>query len=701
MRNLLDDLRFAARTLRNNPGYTAVAVATMALGIGASTTVFSWMDTVLLRPVPGVDHTEQLAALEGIPPDGGRMSSFTHPDFRDFQRDLKLASGVAATHPRFFTVGPADRAQRVMGQVVSANFFAVLGVRPYLGRMLLPSEDRDEPGAYPLAVISHRLWRAYFREDAGVIGRAVRVNGRPFTVVGVAPPEFRGTMGGVASDIWTPLSMIVQVGGLNTWAARDRNARFLSVIARLKPGVTAEQASSQARAVASSIAAAYPDTHRGISARVVPFWRADYGLQATLLNPLRILMIVCVLVLAIACANVANLLMVRSVARQKEFGVRQAMGAGRWRVVRQLLAEALVLAGAGAAVGLIAAQWMAESLHLVFPALDATVRAAVEPLLEAQVNGRVLLFTALVSAGVALVATVLPAMTASRVEVMGALKEGGRSGTASAGSHRLRGTLVVAEVALATMALTGAGLAIRSFQKVATIPPGFEPRNVLVAHFHLSTNGYSLQQEKQFCRDLRLRLETKPGIEAAACADAVPLSIFGPPSERVQVEDAAVDRSGVVSLPRFVVSPGYLRLMRIPLVAGRDFTDRDVRGSEQVIIVNQTFARRYFGDREPLGRKVRVSGALSTVVGVARDSKYRNPPEGPTASFYGPLEQMFWSGHNNFFSIRTSMSPEAAAGVLRREAAALGVGQGLFETAGLAEHTEAGLFAERVAAALL
>jgi predicted permease len=698
---MLTDLRYALRVLRNNPGFTAAAAITLGLGIAANATVFGWIDTVVLRPVPGVNASHELAVLEPLGPNGERLGGCQHPDFRDFQRGLTQASGVTASHFRFFTVGPPDQARRVLGQVVAANFFAVLGVQPYLGRMFSVEEDRDERGAYPIAVISHRLWRTHFREDPAVVGKTVRVNGRQLTVVGVAPPEFRGTFGGAALDIWVPLSMIVEVGSLNTWAANDRNARFLDVLVRLKHGATLEQVSGEARAVAARIAAAYPDTHKGVGARLAPMWRASYGLQSTLLDPLRMLMTVCVLVLLIACANVANLLMARSVRRHREFGIRLALGAGRGTLARQLLSEALVLSGLGAALGVLLAQWFGESLEYVVPALDAPLRAAIEPLLRPKPSLGVLTFTVAVSISAAVLSTILPALSVRRVDVNEALKEGGRTGTAGARSHRVRGALVIAEVALAAIALIGAGLAVRSFQKLSTLNPGFDPKNVLVAHFHLSTNGYKLAREKQFSRDLRLRMEAVPGVEQAVYADSVPLSVFAPSSERVQVEGSEAARNGVESLPRTIAAPGYFSLMRIPLLAGRDFTERDDETAPRVIVVNETFARRYFPGQDPIGRKVRVSGNVSTIVGVAKDSKYRKPPEGPTAFFYAPFRQIFFSGHNNFLYVRTTGEAGAARSALRREAAALGAGGGLYEASTLEEYTQAGLFGERIAASLL
>jgi len=699
MWHVAQDFRHALRILRNSPGFTVVAVLTLGLGIAANTTVFSWVDTVLLRPIPGVENAHELAALEGVAPDGGRLGQFPHPDFRDFQNQMTQASGVIASHVAFFTIGPPDHAQRVLGQVVSANFFSVLGVKPFLGRVFSPQEDRDVQGAYPYAVISHRLWRSLFRADAGVIGRSVRINGHQYTIVGVARPDFAGTFGGAALDLWVPLSMVIQTGSLNTWAASDRNARFLEVIIRLKRGVQIGQAREEARAIAARIAAAYPDTHKRIGASLVPIQQATYGLQTTLGNPLRILLAVCTLVLLIACANVANLLMARSVSRQKEFGIRIALGAGRAQLVRQVLTEVLFIAGVGALTGLLLAQWMGGSLFKVLPALDSPVRNALEPLLNPTLNATVLLFTTLVAIGAALISAIVPALFTGRVNVNETLKEGGR-GSAGTHSHRARSALVIAEVALASIALIGAGLAVRTFRKLATTALGFEPRNVLVAHFHLSTNGYSLKQEKQFSRDLRLRLEASPGIEQVTYGDSVPLSLYGASADRVQAYGPEADQNGVISLTRSVVAPGYFKLMRIALVEGRDFTERDDLSTEPVIIVNRTFAQRYFNGEDPIGRRLRISGKWTTVVGMVNDSKYRTPAEGPTPYFYGSFGQMFWSGHNNFLCIRAK-DLDTARAALRREAASLDPNQGLYDMAALADYTEAGLFGERVAASLL
>jgi predicted permease len=700
MWNLLHDLRFAMRVLRGSPGYSAVAVATLALGIAANATVFGWIDTVILNPVPGVRDGHQLVALQGRTAAGAVESVFTHPDFRDYQRSMRLASGVVASHLTFFNVGPTGQPVRVIGQVASANFFSVLGVQPYLGRVFRVDEDQDRKGAHPIVVVSHRLWRTYLRSDPAAIGRTLRINGRDFSIVGVLPPAFRGTIGGAAMDLWVPLSMIVEVGALNTWAASDRNARFLDLIVRREPGVSVEQASADAASVAASIAAAHPKTHTGWSAAAVPLSETTYGLQATLGKPLRILMVVCVLVLLIACANVTNLLMARSLARRREYGIRIATGATSPRLMGQLLAEVSIVAFAGAVAGVLLAQWLAESLILVLPPLDPPILLAVEPLLRPGLSVPVLLFTAAVTILCAVAATLAPALFAARVDVIEALKDAGR-GTAGTRSHAVRNGLVVAEVALSVMALVGAGLAIVSFREQAALSTGFDSRNVLAAHLHLSTNGYSLEQEKAFCHELRRRLEAEPGVEAVSFTDSIPLSMYSPPHERILVEGAETRDGGVVTYPRVIATPGYFDLMRIPLVAGRDFEEHDAAGKPLVAIVNQTFARRYFGTDSAIGRRVRVSGNPTVIIGVARDAKYHHPGEDPGPLFYSPFRQRFFSGHQNFVVIRSRAGTDAALAALRRNVVSLNASPRMYDALPLADFAEAGLFAERVAAGLL
>ena len=698
---MFDEPRIALRMLRKQPAFTAVAVATLALGIAATTTVFSWIDTILLDPIPGAAHSSELAAIEGVSPEG-EPEIFPHPDFRDFQRHLTLVSGVVASHFMPFTMGREADAQRVFGEVVSANYFAVLGVRPELGRVFLPEEDRDEQGAFPLAVIGDRLWRARYGANPGVIGKVERVNGHQLTIVGVLPPAFHGTMGGLSLDIWVPLSQVHEMGGVNNWTAGDRALRSYNITARLKPGVSIRRARAEVQAVASRIASAYPRTHRGFSATLLPVWQAHNGAQALLLNPLRILMAVAFVVLLIACANVANLLLARSVSRQREFGIRIALGASRARLVRQLLGEAALLAGGGALVGVVLAPWMGDSLGYLLPATDLPIMAAFSPTGSRLLNLSVLAFTVLVCLLTAILSAIVPALYSSRIPVNETLKEGGRSGMSGARSHRARGALVVFEVALAAVVLIGAGLFQRSFQNARAVHPGFDSHNVLVARMYLSSAGYSRDQEIRFDRDLRLRLERAAGVQEVSYADWVPLSFGDAPWESVGVDGYTRDGLAESTVTRTLVAPGYFQLMRIPVLSGRDFSEKDDDPkSAAVIIVNQAFARRFFGRRDPVGRKAGVNGRASLIVGMVRDTKQNSPAESPYPLLYLPFSQGFGTGHNNFIFLRTAGDPGSVRATLRHEIAALDSTAGIYDAETLVEYTGAALYPQKVAAMLL
>jgi predicted permease len=503
-------------------------------------------------------------------------------------------------------------------------------------------------------------------------------------------------------DVWVPLSMIVELGGLNTWAASDRNARFLDVVVRRKRGVTIEQASAELVPIASSIARTYPKTHAGVTATMVPVWKAQSGAQAILLKPLRILMVACALLFLIACANVANLLLARSIARKKEFGIRMAMGAGRWRIIRQLLTEVVMVSGAGAIAGLLLAQWATDILKVLLPTTDLPL-AGMTP--EGAVSGRVLAFTLFACLATALLSAIVPAWFSTRVSVNETLKEGGRSGTAGVQSHRTRDVLVGFEVALAAVALIGAGLFARSFQNARTLDPGFDSNNVLVARLYLSAAGYSLKDERLFDRQLRRRLEVSAGVENVSYAEWVPLWFGSPPSETVHVEGYAPSSDEVLKVHRMIVAPGYFRLMRIPLLAGRDFTEQDDSKGQPVLIATEAFAKRYFDGREPIGRRVRLGGlhggSWFTVVGVVRDSMLIHPGESPLPSFYVPFEQMFFRGHNNFVYIRAAGDANSLRKVIRQEIAALGAGAGLYDVMPLSEYMQGAMYPLKVAAMLL
>jgi predicted permease len=694
MSTFLQDVKFGLRMLAKNPGFTAVAVLTLALGIGATTTVFSWIDGVLLHPLPGVEKADELLSFETVGPNGEALTT-SYPDYRDYRDHLTLLAGIAATQIEPLSIGEDDHGEQVWGELVSGNYFAVLGVKPVLGRAFLPEEYGDKPGAFPIVVISHRLWRGHFNSDPHVVGRTIAVNRQQLTIVGVAPPDFRGTIGGLAFDLWVPFIMHPQLQGVGEWMLRDRQTRQLIVIARLKPGVTREQARSEIAGLARRMAEADADTNTGISATVLPLWKSNFGMQGALLAPLEILMAVCFVVLAIVCANVANLLLARFTARQREFSVRLALGAGRFRLARQVLTESLVLASAGALAGIVLAMWMGGSLQYLLPPSHFPYAV------DIHLNSHMLAFTILLGVAAAVLAGVAPAVHAARADLNESLKEGGRSDAAGQAPHRLRGLLVIVEVSLALVALVCAGLLVRSFQATEGVNPGFDPDHVLLSRFFISTSGYNLEQRKQFCLRLRERLESSHGVTAVAYSDVEPLGPLSGWWEDMQVQGYVPGENENMKIYRSVVSPGYFRLMRIPLLEGRDFTEHDDENAAPVLIVNQSFVRRFFAGRSPLGQRVHGWGEWFTVVGVVKDSKYLNLTEAPRPYFYVAFRQIYRADMGLAVYIRTAQGPSAAADLMRREVRGIDPSVTVIDAMPLAEHVVQTLFAEKIAANLL
>jgi predicted permease len=649
----------------------------------------------LLRPLPGVSEGQRLAALEVLTSgwNGGSVLA-SYSNYRAFRDNLKLISGVAAHRPTAFSVGEGAKAQRVWGELVSGNYFAVLGVKPILGRVFLPEEYGDKPGAYPVAVISERLWRNRFRADPGIVGKTVRVNRYELTVAGVVPAEFRGTESVLTYDMWVPLMMTPQLTGADE-KIFSNGSRYYWTTARLKPGVAIEQAREELVAQARRFAEQNPKTDEGLSATLLPLWKAHTGAQNLLLRPLQILMAVCFVVLLIVCANVANLLLARSMARQKEFSIRLALGAGHGRIVRQLLTETLLLTGMGAVAGLPLAMWMGDSLLWLLPPTSLSVGLGV------RVNGVVLGFTVLVCVAAAAVSSLAPMLHAIRSDVNENLKEGGRGGTSGAQPLRIRGLLVVAEVALALVALIGAGLFVRSFQTARAIDPGFDARNVSVGQFALSTSGYSVEQARQFCQRLHQRLESAPGIAGATFSNQVPLGFGMSPYTTLEIEGYAPARGEKMEVYYNAVAPGFFRRMRVPVVEGREFTEHDDSSTATVILVNESFARRFFAERNPIGRKVKFRGQWSTVEGVVKDTKYHSLTEAPQPYFYMAFQQMYRKDWSTAFYVRAAGNSSDALATLRREAAAIDPNVSVTDTMPLSEYVAGCLFPQKVAASLL
>jgi predicted permease len=694
MISLFQDLRYSLRMMLRDRAFTLLVVLTLAIGIGANTTVFSWVDAMLLRPLSGVSSADRLVAVETLTPNGAFVPN-SYPDYQDYRDHLKLLSGIAVTHPAAFSVGQQDHAERVWGELVSGNFFSVLGARAALGRVFVPQEYGDTPGAFPLVVISDRFWRSHFDASPSIVGKTIRVNQHELTVIGVADPLFHGSFAGEAFDLWIPYMMQPSLNGVDEWMLRDRADRNMAGIARLKPGVTVGQARGELAALATRMAIADADTNEGMSATVLPLVHSHFGPQSLLLAPLRILMGVCGVLLLIVCANVANLLLARATVRQREFSTRLALGAGRARLSRQMVTEMLLLSIAATLCGLVVTTWMSQVLTKLLPPGRLSMA------LDLQLNVHVFAFSAMLCIVTTLVAGLFPALQAGRINLNESLHEAGRSSAGGIRSYRLRSSLIVAEVSLALVALIGAALFVRGFTAARQIDPGFHPNGVLLSQFYLASNGYSLEQRKAFTRRLGEKLQSAPGITGVAWSDFAPLG-FDPGSwEPLEVQGYTPSRDENMKIYRNMISPDYLRLLGIPMLEGRNFTAHDDERSPLVMIVNQAFVDHFFAGRSPIGRRIHGWGEWFTVVGVAANSKYHYLSESPLPYFYVPFRQVYRADLDLSFYVRTPGDPETAVALIRQKAREIDPNVTVFDSVPFSEFIGASLYPQKVAASLL
>ncbi len=686
----MQDLKFALRQLGKAPGFTAVVVLSLALGIGANATVLCWLETLVLRPLPGVDRPQQMVVL--VSNTGGGNVSL--PDLRDFGAAGQVFAGTLATMstPACLTVSREN--SWIEAQVVSANFFDLLGVKPVLGRTFRPGED-GAPGGNPLLVIGENLWRRRFGADPDLIGRAVELNRQPFTIIGVVPAAFRGTINPVRAEAWAPLSMIAEVRNQSRNFITQRDARGWHNLARLQPGVGLAQARAAVTLVNARLAAAYPATNRESVHRVEPLDRCPWGAQTVMGPALSLLLVVSLGVQLIVTANIANLLLVRAAGRRKEIAVRLASGATRSRLVRQLLTESLLLALAGGVLGIALAWWAVDALVWFLPP-ELASRAQLDFPLSAWSLG----VTVLLALATGVIFGLAPALQATRPNLVEALKDDGRTSTGGAAHSRLRASLVVTEVALALMLLVGAGLCFKGLRQARQVERGFNPEGVLLARMQVGMNGYDRETGKKFYREIRQRLATQPGVEEAALASWLPLGLSGCKGTNVTVEGYVRPAGEDLTYEYAVVSPRYFAALRIPLTSGRDFTDADDAAAPSVAIVNEHFARRFWPGLDPLGRQFRARGAWRTVVGVARAGKYNRLDERPWCFFYLPYQQGVPDLDLNLV-VRTAADPLGFAGTLRSVVRSQDPGVELLETLTLEGHSSMALLPQLLAANLL
>jgi macrolide transport system ATP-binding/permease protein len=688
----LQDLRFGLRMLRRSPGFSILAILCLTLGIGANAAVFSWVEGILFRPYPAVSHQERLLALGGTERGEAGGTPLSWPDFADLQRSSTLFDTLFVSKITGTTLSIGDRAERTTGSIVSANYFDAIGVHPILGRGFEPGEDTGR-SAHPVTVISYQLWQGRFKGDPQIIGKTQRLNGVVHTIVGVTPEGFYGTFVGWRMQFWVPASMeeIFESGG---YKLEDRGARWIEAYVRLKPGVTREQAQQETSAVAKRLEADYPDTNRGRSMQLWPLWQTPFNNARTLLPTLEIMLAVVFFVLLIACANVGNLLLVRSFARRHEMTVRLAIGASRGRLLKQLLTEGVILAAFGAAGGLLVAYWCRHALALLFPA-----RAGVSMHLPGEIDWRVLA----VSAGVCVIATLVvglvPALQSGKIDLAGALKSDSTGVVGSHGRAWVRSGLVVMQVSLSFVLLVGAGLLLQSLQRIRNSSPGFSTHGVLSTAVDVVSAGYDAQRTKNFQDELMERVKALPGVESAVFARATPLGYGSYSESPIAVDGYQPPPEEQPTVEYNEVGPDYFVTMGIPLVSGREFTRADDEKAALVAVVNETMAARYWRGKDPIGERIQVKGRWMRVVGVAKDSKYRSVRETPKPFFYVPWRQNFSVGGGLY--VRTPLSPETMATALAREVHALDGNLAPYEMITMQEQVDRSTSAQMVAVTLV
>ena len=700
---LWQDLRYGSRMLLKAPGFTTVAVLSLALGIGVNTAIFSLVDKVLIRKLP-VEEPDRLVVVSASRREGVSTTS-NYPDFADYRERNEVFEGLVCYYQRAFTLSEGGQSERIQGMIVSGNYFTTLHVRPALGRDFLPEEDKT-PGAHPVVVLSYGLWQRRFGADPSLVGKAVNLNGHRFTVVGIAPSEFSGTIAGSRPDVYVPIMMLGQLLPSSNpdllFGPRSRSSGWLYLLGRIKPGVSREHAATAMTALGGQIARAHPNADG--SPRVEPKFLVEDGsrghtnLLRDLRSPLQMLMATVGLILLIACANVANLLLARAGTRQKEIAIRLATGAGRMRLIRQLLTESVLLSTLGGVGGLVLAASISSFIVSFTPPNNAAFSSLT---LDNRLDLRVLGFTLAISLLTGILFGLAPALSASRPNLGPALKEEAIAFGNRSRRLNLRNFLVVGQVALSLIVLVVASLCIRSLRNLQTIDTGFDPAKVLVMSVDVTLNGYSRERGLQFYSQLLERVRRVRGVEAASLATQIALGDgFG----AVMRAEGYVPQPGEdISSDFNQIGPDYFRTMKIPLLEGRDFGQSDTSDRPPVAIINETAARRFWPGQSPVGRRVIVGRPpdeqAREIVAVVKDSKYRKLTEEVRPAVFTPFLQRYRGDMT--LHVRTAGEPATMLAAVRREVQALDASLPIYNVKTLEEQKSNSLYASRLAAFLL
>jgi len=681
---MLRDLSHAWRAIARMPLLAAVVVVSLGVGIGVNTAVFSWVQLVLLRPLPGVVDAGSFHLVEPRA-DTGSYPGVSWREYADLRERLRSFVNLLAFRMVPLNVGETGRVQRTFGLLVSGNYFSALGLQPALGRLISPDEV-TRPGGEPVVVISHDFWRTHFAGAPGVIGQSVRVNDRLLAIVGVTPERFQGTVLGLNFDMWVPATLAPALLS-GSRELDDRSLRGYSVLGRLQPRASREQAQAELDQTMRDLERAYPQTNTKVRAEVLPFWQAPRGPQRMLAGALMTLQGIMLLLLLAVCGNTANLMLARASARQREMGVRLALGASRWRVASLLLTENLVLALAGAALGAAIAAWATDAMRAV------PIIGAVPIKFQTSLDAGSLVFAVALGAACGLIFGIAPALQLARVDPQAALRAGART----AGRSGMRNALMGIEVGLALVVLLAAAMFLRSFTETRETDPGFRREGVLLAAYDFTGRNVDAPFAREFTRRLLERLRALPSVDSAAVAASVPLDIHGLPLRSFTLEGRAATGAAPDQALTNTVTPDYFRTMGIPLVKGSDFADLTDRATPPQAVVNEEFVRRFLDGAEPLGRRLESRATKYAIAGVVRNSLSESFGEAATPVIY--LSYRDRPVARGEMHLRTRAGAESLlAPEVERIVRDLDPALPVYDVRTLTEHVEKNLFLRRIPA---
>ena len=677
-------IRHALRTIGRMPGLAAVVVLSLGVGIGVNTTVFSWIQAILLKPIPGVDDSGSFFHLEPRS-DTGSYPGMSWAEYRDLEPRLQSIEELVVFRMAPLNVGEAGRTERTYAQLVSGNFFSALRLQPAAGRFIAPDEV-ERPGAEPVVVLSHDYWQTHFAGSPAAIGQTIRVNDFELAIVGVAPRGFQGTILALQFDLWVPATLAPSLFAGSTELV-DRNQRGYSALGRLRDGADEGRATGEFVSAMRDLAGSFPESNERISGELIPYWKAPRGPQMMFITALAVLQGVMLLVLLAVCGNTANLVLARASSRHREVGVRLALGAGPGSVMRLMLTENLLLGISGAAVGILIAWWGTEALRSMPPYGAFPVR------FQTSLDAIGLAFAALLGIGSGLLFGAAPALQLGRIDPQQALRTGSRS----AGRSTVRDGLMALQCGLALLVLVVAGLFFQSFVETRETNPGFQVEGLLLATYDLSGTVTTDEYPRQFATRLLDRLHQVPSVQAVALANSMPLDIHGLPLRGFTLEGRAQTTAQQESALSNIVSPGYFKTMSIPIVAGQDFAAMSDRSLPPQVIVNEEFVRRYIAPADPIGRLLVNGDQTYTIAGVVKTSTYDAFGEPPTPAFYFSYrDRARWLGE---IHLRARPGSETLlASEVQRAVRDIDASLPVYNIRTMAEHIERNLFLRKIPA---